>query len=282
MAAATIRSKKNRDFIANLPTNIKAFAIFQTRRRAEQLFRGLGRLCWDTHVGWKPSFECGHHARIHFIFVFDHSGDFKESLVVITQVFVVTDNLLDKGSLQVFDAVLHGVTGFESHTITDFVEVDAVIPAVGIRHLLYFRSGEHLLDDLGHALQSVVQARVAHIEYLSAHKSDRRVDRRNDSFHDITNVNERPPLLAIEDGDLAILIRAGCQQIDDEIKPRAVSETEDGRESKDRRVEVLALRRQQRQFGINFGLSIERDWADLRPLIHLVVRRSVHTAARSK
>ena len=45
----------------------------------------------------------------------------------------------------------------------------------------------------------------------------------------ILDMNEGTPLLAIEDGDYAVLMRLGCKQIDHQVEARAIAVAEDRR-----------------------------------------------------
>src|SRR5262249_31099874 len=114
----------------------------------------------------------------------------------------------------------------------------------------------NLFSDLS---QGEIEAIVSDVEDFAADGLERRREDLDYAGGDISDVNEGPPLIAIVDGDDAILDGFGGEQVNDKVEARTRSQTEDGGKAKNGGVEGARTSLEKDAFGLQFGLRVERD-----------------------
>src|SRR5215472_13367870 len=121
-------------------------------------------------------------------------------------VFIVCDLIGFKSGFDFAHTAFQIVPAAEAKDFFGLVEAHTIIAAVGILDKFCAGLRKHAKDDLGHFGKGVVQAVVADIEDLSTDCTERRIENVDHGFGQILHVHKRPPLLAIENGNRAILI----------------------------------------------------------------------------
>src|SRR5215469_786948 len=111
------------------------------------------------------------------------------------------------------------------------------------------RVRKHAPYDLGDVSKCMVQAIVAHVEDLPAYDAQRGVQEKNDGSGKVPDVNEWPPLLAIKDGDSAVLLRFRREKVHHEVEARAVREPKHGSKAHNDRMEIRGRAFKERPLG---------------------------------
>src|SRR5712671_7169558 len=116
----------------------------------------------------------------------------------------------------------------------DLVKGDAVVPLVAVVDVCNFNmrhNAGYLLRDLS---QSVVEVIVADVEDLAGYNRRFSLHAEHKRARSIPDMQEGPPLLTIEDGDLTGRGRPGSQQVDHQVKPWTGRKSEQGPQTKNR------------------------------------------------
>src|SRR6266850_1006597 len=168
--------------------------------------------------------------------------------------------------------------GPEPQAGMDLVEGDAVVPLVTIVDVgdLNMRHNARYL--FGNLSQAVIQVVVSDIEDLTCHDRRFGFKAKHKCARSIVDMQERPPLLTIEDGNLTGSRRSGGQQVDHQVKPWAGGESEQGSETKNSGVKVARRNLEQQFLRIHLCLRIGRDRGSRRKLVHQKLGGTVYAA----
>src|SRR5215469_8801537 len=209
--------------------------------------RGSGRLGFcsvpsDLLYGAANMFagECGHDFAVEIAFVAGCTGFAQEGKVVEADVAVARNLAGLERFLDFANTFFERITATEADALFNFAEVHAIVPAVGVFHPFDAREGKDGPNHIRYVGKRIVQPVVANIENLTAHGVQRRPEELQNGFGDIFHVDERAPLLAVENGDEPFLTGLGGQEIDYEIKAWPLREAENGRKAHEHRMKAVA------------------------------------------
>src|ERR1044071_7477686 len=116
-----------------------------------------------------------------------------------------------KAAQHLVDAILEAVCRFKPEC-PDFIEIDTIIASVAVFNMLDGCLGQDAPDLLCHVAQSVVEAGITDVEDLPADLRQRRIKHGENTLSNITYMDERTPLLAIEDSNNSLFIGLCGQQ----------------------------------------------------------------------
>jgi hypothetical protein len=132
-----------------------------------------------------------HDQRVNLILVSAAADSLEIALIEVAEIRVVGNQPLIESLPELLHAIAQRVTCPEAGSVLQFVETDAIVPAVGIIDVLDPNVRECIPNDVRDLSDGMIQSRIAHIKDLPAHQLDRRFERSNRCLYQIANV-ERP------------------------------------------------------------------------------------------
>src|SRR5205823_4611503 len=137
------------------------------------------------------------------------------------------NQMLVEGLLQLPDSLAQGVACPEAGAIQNLVKIHAVVPAVEIVYVIDLDVRELFANHFRDLRESMIQTRIADVEYFAADQSHRGFQHPNGGVHQIAHMDEGAPLLAVVYGDHAVLVGFGSEQVDHQVETGAMSQAKD-------------------------------------------------------
>ena len=160
----------------------------------------------------------------------------------------------------------------------DLVEGDAVVPLVAVVDVRDFNMRHNAGYKLGNFGQAMVEVVVADVEDLAGHDRGFSFHAHHKCARRVPDVQERSPLLTVEDGDLTGSGRPSGQQIDHQVKPWAWRESEQRPQPKNSGVKVARSHIEQQFFRVHLCLRVRGDRGRRGELVHQKLGRPVYAA----
>ena len=166
----------------------------------------------------------------------------------------------------------------ESDPFLNLRKVNTIITPVRILAMFDAGPRKHTLDNFGDLGERMVQVVVTHIEDFPVHGAQRCVEKQQDRLGEVPDVNERPPLLTIVNGDSAVLHRLRGKKVHNQVEPWPVRKSEDRGKPHDHGMKARTGAFQQYLFGRHFRFSIQGNWLHLRVFVHEFIGSAVDAA----
>src|SRR5215472_3048125 len=109
----------------------------------------------------------------------------------------------------------------------DLVERNSIVSLIGIFLVFDFNLGDFVADFFGDLSKRIIQVIGTYVEDLAGNDADRCLQGAYECPRDIHYVNERAPLILVEDRDFPILNGPGYQKVHNQVKSGAWRESED-------------------------------------------------------
>src|SRR6185312_3302240 len=226
--------------------------------------------------------EGRHDFGIHLVGARRNADRPEELPVVVADIAIIGNLAVFECLLHLADTVVEIQCAIKAELALNFLERHAIVAAVGVLHLLDLSIREVFANLGGDVRQGVVQIGAADVEDLTADKAERRIHDVNTGCGDVTYMDKRAPLCAVENRDRTFLMGLGREQVHNEVEAGAVRETKDRRKAQNGGVEIFIPGSQQRLLGIHLRLRVKGDGTHGRSFIRHLIGCAVHAAARGE
>ena len=133
------------------------------------------------------------------------------ALIVVSHAGMVGHRLLLQRAFHLADAIFQSKAAFKPQPVTNLVEGNPIVAQIGVVHGFDPCIGKLRPNAFGNTGQCVVQTSVANVENLAADHGQRRLNGLQYGFGDVADMQKRPPLLSVEDGDDTFFKRLGSE-----------------------------------------------------------------------